>query len=271
LRKAALGPQRGCLEHVEAIHNFLLSNTSAMATTNTAPQMLSTFEPFERLPTEIRHESWKLTLPSFASTVKIHIDQIPCLGRRPRPLWNQTSPAKRDIPPLLHCCRESRAVALKYYKLGFKVKSQRSGTGRQSVCRHEKRNAKLNRQLYWDPREDSVSLKNMGKGVEESRPLHEKRRSCQHYVTRIDPGVRKIEIVDSWPLFHDIAKGFSALERVTVLLRRINGNHDLKDIPVALNEKTTEIKQEECCRLWKQMVQQSLPPGVESEIRLIGA
>jgi hypothetical protein len=108
--KAELGPLCGCLQHIEAI-KVLISNTYAIVTTDIAPRMLSKFEPFQRLPSELRHEIWTLALPSFASSVKILIGVY------------SYDKAKRGIPPLLHCCHESRAVALNYYKLGFEVKS----------------------------------------------------------------------------------------------------------------------------------------------------
>lgn len=154
------------------IHNFQPShfNPSVMAVVNASQQILSTFELFPRLPSEIRHEIWKLSFPFFASAVQIRItDYNPRNRRRHRKPWNRTWAAKRDVPPLLHCCRESRALALQYYKLGFQVKSQWFGPGYQTVCRlltvcqHDKGVARLNRQLYWDPKEDFAKVVEIGK------------------------------------------------------------------------------------------------------------
>lgn len=232
--------------------------------------MLSNFEPFQRLPPEIRLKIWQLTFPSFASSIKILVHSQSLIG--PSNLWRRISAAKRDIPPLLHCCHESRALALEYYTLGFRVKSQWSGPGRDihTGCGHDKGTARLNRQLYWDPKEDLVILGKIGEDIEGSCPPGAKCRSnLAHCVVTLDPDVRRIQInEESWrSFFREVKEAFPGLEDVTVILNNLFGSHGL---PITEEEKSNAAIQQQWHSTWGIVVQKSMPPGVQSHIRVVG-
>ena len=228
------------------------STSFKMATTNSRPQMLSTFEPFQRLPSELRHEIWSLALPSSASTVKILIE----FGDEGR------SAAKRDIPPLLHCCHESRAMALDYYKLGFEMKSLWWGWN-HSDCSNELVKGKLNRQLYWDPKEDVVCFEELGETPKISYSPGATCEFCDHYIGAIDPDVRKLEMSeDLWKsLNHLTSNGFPALENITIVLANDFRSRSRIDASV------TEDEYSNTCRA---LVQRCMPPSVQCHVRFEG-
>ncbi|KAE9375287.1 hypothetical protein N431DRAFT_436770 [Stipitochalara longipes BDJ] len=215
--------------------------------------MLSKFEPFQRLPSELRYEIWRLTLPAFGSSVKImiHVDD------------ERMTAAKRDVPPLLHCCHESRAAALEYYKLGFEVKSQWSGRDSQLICRNEQAIGSLNKQLYWDPREDLVCLEELGEFSETSYSPGVTCHSCEHYIATIDPDIRKLEMSEElWSsLYRLISNGFPGLEDITIVLANDFRSRYLIDVPV------TDQQYSNTCRA---LIQRIMPPSVQSRVRFEG-
>jgi len=221
-------------------------------TTDTAPRMLSKFEPFQRLPSELRHEIWTLALPSFASSVKILIGVY------------SYDKAKRGIPPLLHCCHESRAVALNYYKLGFKVKSQSLGRDSWPVCPNLQATTKLNSQLYWDPKEDIVCLEPLRETFEPSyfpgATSHSCKHLCKHYIATMDPEARQLEMRgELWKAFYPLAsRGFSGLESITVVLA-----NDFR-IRYPLYAPMTD---QEYSNDYRALIQRSQPPSVQCHAR----
>jgi 2EXR family len=244
-----------------------------MPAASASRQMLSAFELFPRLPSEIRHEIWKLSFPLFASFVQIRITEcIPPYRHRQRQPWKRIWAAKRDVPPFLHCCHESRALALAYYKLGFQVKSHWSGPGYRTVCRlltvcqHDKGIARLNRQLYWDPKEDFVKVVELGEdGYKKCSPGARCRSHEARCVATLDQDARMIEVSEElWDsCSHKIADGFPGLEQVRIVVKSDNELLIDRYIPDESHSAADwETRREIYFTEWKDAVQESLLPKV---------
>lgn len=70
---------------------------------------------------------------------------------------------------MLHCCHESRLLALKYCKLGFR------GTENHTIalCNHDQKTLALNQSLYCDSRRDTFTFgKGEKRSVDKSIPRH---------------------------------------------------------------------------------------------------
>jgi len=144
-----------------------------MAKSNTLPEQPQTFELFPRFPPEIREEVWKLCFPLSASQITLHsIVTDSRLSRRQSHsnTWDHrkiVSTAQRKIPSLLHCCRESRALALKHYTVGLKL--EHCLAPRPNFHIHLEKYSfdkadevvTLNRKLYWDPENDFFEIVNI--------------------------------------------------------------------------------------------------------------
>ena len=88
--------------------------------------LTNTFHPFSRLPTELRDMIWELAVPG-PRLVEVHFNanlKEQCSGEddavtRRKPLKHRFL---AKLPVLLHVCRDSRAIGLKYYELALGCK-----------------------------------------------------------------------------------------------------------------------------------------------------
>ena len=192
-------------------------------------------------------------MPSFASVVRILIR----VGDERR------TAAKRHIPPLLHCCQESRAMALDYYKLGFELKGQWWRRSGEPICGNELAMEKLNRQLYWDPKEDIVCLEEMGEATKISYSPRKTGHFCDHYIKTIDPDTRRLEMSEElWKKLNRLtANGLPSLESITIVLTNEFRSRSMIDVP---------ITEQEYANTCKALVQRCMPPSVQCHVRFEG-
>jgi hypothetical protein len=143
---------------------------------------------------------------------------------------------------------------LEYYKLGFEVKNQWSGPGHQTVCTHDEKIERLNRQLYWDPKEDYVLTKPADIGTEVPCLPGARCRSDQtHCVATLDPEVRRIELRELYTIWslRDVVDGFPGLEEVALILSDIF----FHGTPIPMTDTEKNIAYQEHCTTWTTSIQ----------------
>jgi hypothetical protein len=83
------------------------------------PIKIRKFNPFPRLPPEIRDTTWALAIPGARVITVIGNEVYKKDATIDHCRFQQHAKALADIPALLHVNKEARAVALKHYKLAF--------------------------------------------------------------------------------------------------------------------------------------------------------
>lgn len=133
----------------------------------------TTFEPWSRLPYDIREKIWKLLLCPGPQLIELHVDirTYPERWRRHEPhdlVWKHIAmaPSTRRLPSILHVCKESRELALRNGSMGMgntqrlDFPSEHHDYPRsQKPCKLENQIDAQSRYTFWNPRYDAVLLK----------------------------------------------------------------------------------------------------------------
>jgi len=109
----------------------------------------ASFPLFGSLPLELRDQIWSLLLTPQVITVNISWEASPL-----RSLDTKNISPQRAIPPLLHICHESRALALSYYEHGFQISKTEDVT--RLVLEYQPK--QFHEYIYWNPRYDTILL-----------------------------------------------------------------------------------------------------------------
>jgi hypothetical protein len=128
------------------------------------------FTSFPQLPTELRLKTWSYVYtltPPTAISFHLHKSDLDYLRLKRKACHNYphiSASRMKQVPPILHVCRESREIGLQHYSLGFEIDRVLS-MGRQetdgetyTTCSHELSLGETGREVYWDRDKDVVFL-----------------------------------------------------------------------------------------------------------------
>jgi hypothetical protein len=199
-------------------------NPSAMTTylPDIVPLRLGTFEPFLRLPYDIRLLIWQFSLPP-RQLHKFHVTGGEESLDRHRHTVIITPSHLRSVPDVLHVCRESRKFALIQGKVGILSYQTISSEGLPAMnrvsksCNHVELLEKEARYRYWSPGGDAFLLSRDLRPTKcGSRSIC--RRPFSNATTLLDMRVRWLVVDDFWYTLDKMPTLLLSMPKLEVIL-----------------------------------------------------